>query len=87
MYSTEVLKSNLCDYNGAYILVRGDITIVGHNITQVAFKNCATFTFTIVLQKLMEQQKMMQYNKRICRCIVCWNIVRIILKQQFMVLL
>ena len=26
-YKTEVLKSNLCDYNNAYILVRGDITV------------------------------------------------------------
>ena len=26
-YNTEVLKSNLCDYNDAYILVRGDITV------------------------------------------------------------
>ena len=27
IYNTEVLKSNLCDYNNAYILVRDDITI------------------------------------------------------------
>ena len=27
IYNTEVLKSNLCDYNDAYILVRGDITV------------------------------------------------------------
>ena len=40
----EVLKSNLCDYNDVYILVRGDITIIGHQATQVAFKNCASFT-------------------------------------------
>ena len=26
MYNTEVLKSNLCDYNDAYILIKGDIT-------------------------------------------------------------
>ena len=26
MYNKEVLKSDLCDYNGAYILVRDDIT-------------------------------------------------------------
>ena len=26
-YNTEVLKSNLCDYDDAYILVRGDITV------------------------------------------------------------
>ena len=28
-YYTEVLKSNLCDYNDAYILVKGYITIIG----------------------------------------------------------
>ena len=27
-YSTEVLKYNLCDYNDAYLLVRGNITII-----------------------------------------------------------
>ena len=27
LYDTEVLKSNLCDYNDAYVLVRGDIAI------------------------------------------------------------
>ena len=43
-YNTEVLKSNLCDYNDAYILLRGNITIIGHQVTQVAFKNCAPFT-------------------------------------------
>ena len=26
--NTEVLKSNLCGYNDAYIIVRGDITVV-----------------------------------------------------------
>ena len=39
--NTEVLKSNLCDYNDAYILVRGDTTIVGRNVTEIAFENCA----------------------------------------------
>ena len=43
IYNTEVLKSNLCDYDNAYILVRGDITIIGDNGTQIAFKNCAPF--------------------------------------------
>ena len=41
IYNTEVLKSNLCDYNNLYTLVRGDITIIGHQATQAAFKNCA----------------------------------------------
>ena len=30
IYNTEVLKSNLCDYNNAYILVKGNIAIKGH---------------------------------------------------------
>ena len=45
--NTEVLKSNLCDYNDVYILVRGDIFIIAHALTQIAFKNCATFTTCI----------------------------------------
>ena len=41
IYRKEVLKSNLCDYNDAYILVRGDIIIISRNLaTNVAFKNC-----------------------------------------------
>ena len=32
IYNTEVLKFNLCDYNNAYILVIGNITIIGHDI-------------------------------------------------------
>ena len=27
-YNTEIWKSNVCDYNDAYILVRGRITVV-----------------------------------------------------------
>ena len=43
-YNTEVSKSNLCDYNNAYILVRDDITVTAAPQMQVAFKNCALFT-------------------------------------------
>ena len=43
IYNTEVLKFNVCDYNDAYILIRGNI-IIRHQATQVAFKNCAPFT-------------------------------------------
>ena len=42
--NTEILKSNLCDYNDAYILVTGDFTVVAASTTQVAFKDCAPFT-------------------------------------------
>ena len=41
------MKSNHCDYNDAYILVRGDITVTAAPATQVAFKNCAPFTKSI----------------------------------------
>ena len=45
IYSKEVLKSNLCNLNNAYVLGRGDITILGCNAaTQVVFKNGAPFT-------------------------------------------
>ena len=37
----EVLTSNLCDYNDAYIL--SSVAVVGVYATQVAFKNCSPF--------------------------------------------
>ena len=38
------MKFNLCDYKDAYILVRGNIIIIGYQVTQVTFENCARFT-------------------------------------------
>ena len=43
IYNTEVVKSNLCDYNNAQILVRGDITVRAAPEAHVAFKNWAPF--------------------------------------------
>ena len=43
IFSTEVLKPNICDYNDVYISVKGNITIIGDNGTQVAFKNYVPF--------------------------------------------
>ena len=44
-FETKVIKSNLCDYSDAYILVTGDIKIADIAAdTNVAFKNCAPFT-------------------------------------------
>ena len=34
IYNTEILKSNLGNYNVAGILLRGDISIIGHLATQ-----------------------------------------------------
>ena len=44
IYNTEVLNSNLCDYNDAYILVKGDITVIAAPKTQVCLKYCAPFS-------------------------------------------
>ena len=44
-FETKVIKSSLCDYSDAYILVIGDITATGGDAnTRVGFKNCAPFT-------------------------------------------
>ena len=44
-YDTRELKSNLCDYAEAYILVDGTIRAAdADNNTRLALKNCAPFT-------------------------------------------
>ena len=54
-FKTNMLKSSLCDYSDAYILIKGKITITGagddaaarqadERDKGVAFKNCAPFT-------------------------------------------
>ena len=54
-FKTAMLKSSLCDYSDAYVLVKGTITITGAGKDAVArqaderdkvviFKNCAPFT-------------------------------------------
>ena len=45
IYNTDALKSNLCDYNDAYISVRCDNAIIGHQAKQIAsalFNKCIT---------------------------------------------
>ena len=42
-FETKVIKSNLCDYSDAYILVNGNIENKADNAS-VCFKNCAPFT-------------------------------------------
>ena len=38
---TESVKSNLCDYSDAFVLVTEDIKVTAINDTDAAFKNCA----------------------------------------------
>ena len=43
-FETGTIKSSLCDYSDAFILVTGNITIAASNDTDVAFKNDAPFS-------------------------------------------
>ena len=38
-FVTETIKSSLCDYSDAFILVTGNTTVAANNDTDVAFKN------------------------------------------------
>ena len=47
-FLTSSLESSLFDYSDAYVLVKGNITVVGGDAnTKVAFKNCAPFRKSI----------------------------------------
>ena len=43
-FETETIKSILCDYSDAFILVTGNITVAADDNTDVAFKICAPFS-------------------------------------------
>ena len=50
-FKTKILKSSLCDYSDAYIIVKGTITInntadtdANNTDKKVIFKNCSPFT-------------------------------------------
>ena len=43
-FEAEIIKSSLCDYFDAFILVTGNITVAANNDTNVPFKNCAPFS-------------------------------------------
>ena len=43
-FETETIKSSLCGYSDALVLVTGNITVAANNDTDVAFKNCAPFS-------------------------------------------
>ena len=43
-FKAKTIKSSLCDYSDAFILVTGNITVTANNDTDCAFKNCAPFS-------------------------------------------
>ena len=46
-FETETIKSSLCDYSDAFMLVTGNITVAANNNTDAAFKNCGPFSTCI----------------------------------------
>ena len=59
-FETESIKSSLCDYSGAFILVTGNITVTAGNDTDVAFKNCAPFCLCTILP--MPMYNLIEYS-------------------------
>ena len=43
-FETQTIKSSLCDYFDAFILVAGNIAVTADNNIDVTFKNCAPFS-------------------------------------------
>ena len=43
-FEAESIKSSVCEYSDAFMLVTGDITVTGDNNKNVVFKNCAPFS-------------------------------------------
>ena len=43
-FETETIKSSLCDYSDAFILVTGNIKVTANIYTDVVYKNCAPFS-------------------------------------------
>ena len=72
IYSTDVLKFSLCDYNVSYILIRGNITIHGlDQATQVVFKYCARFIKCITkIDEAMMECIMLKTYTWSCRGII-----------------
>ena len=79
VYNAEVLKSNICDYNDSYILVKADITVTAAPVTQVWLKNCAPVTKCITktdetriddakdLDLVMPMYNLIEYNSNYCK--------------------
>ena len=65
-FKTSMLRSSLCDYSDAYILVKGNITVndtaaegaaANNTNRKLIFKNCAPFTnciSKIILKQIMQ---------------------------------
>ena len=81
-YLHENQESSLCDYSDAYVLVTGNIAVVGaNNNTKVAFKNCAPIgkCRAEINETFIDEA---EYIKLLCLCTIWLNTVIIILMLQ-----
>ena len=80
--SAEIWKFNICHYNDAYLLVKGDINIIGHQITQERFKKHALFVKCTTKLDGTTKDNVKDLNLVMPMCCTYNNIVQIVLKQQ-----
>ena len=73
--SKVILKSNLCDYSDAYIVVKGRISVASNNVDnrrnkKLTFKNNAPLdhVFQKSITHLLTMQKILIL---LCQCIIC----------------
>ena len=78
-----MLRSAFCDYSDAYVIVKGKIIVEGDNDanirnTNLIFKNNAPYRSCIskINNYLQTMEKILIL---LCRCIICQNMVTIIL--------
>ena len=81
-----MLRTDLCDFSDAYIVVKGDITVEGNNNANkgnknLVFKNNAPFINCITKINGIKIDIAEDLDV-VCLCTICLNTVKIIRKQQ-----
>ena len=83
-FKTSMSGSDLCDFSGAYIVVKGKITVTDPNNDgydkKIAFKNNASFVSCI--SKINNTLTMQKIKILLCPYTICLNTAKIIQKQQ-----
>ena len=78
-----MLRSDVCDYSDAYIVLKGTITVEGDDVNKkrdekLSFKNNSPFRSCIskINKMLQTMQKILMF---LWQCIICQKIMAIIL--------
>ena len=86
-FTTEVIKSNLCDFGDAYVLVTGSVKIIsGAANTKICFKGLSLFTRSVLhlngthvetaenLTLVMKHYNLIEYSKNYQATVLCINL-------------